>query len=359
MLGELRLVRQLASGNTSVVFLARRSDHVVVVKLPHRALTADHAFVEAFVNGARAAISLQHPNTCELLEVGVEQGAPFLVQEHVRGRSLHDLREMANERRRRLPVEAAVHIVCEALSGLDFAHRALAAAHLGVSPHAVLIGDDGEVKLNGVGMGPARAVRQGVPAARLPYVAPEQVTGAPVGQAADIFAAGVMVYELLHGAGGRLWPQPHTLLKMRKTGFGLEPLGHSRPGLPSGLESAIDRALRRDPADRYATAEGFAAALRHAIEQTGRSFGAFDLRRLLTDLFAGEAPSDPEPPVDPTNLLDVEAMAQQGGADFIDDDPTLEETRPPFFDELGEITLVEGGWDDIRTHVDPDEPEDG
>jgi len=346
------------------VFHARvESDRPLVVKCVHGALAADQAFVQALIDEGRAAVSLVHPNICRLYEVGVEQGVPYLAQEYVRGRSLHELKRMARECNRPLPIEAAVHIVCKVLVGLEFAcNSPLRAVHRGLSPRGILIGDQGEVKLNGLGMGAARQRRSGVPAARLPYLSPEEVTGGPVDHRADIFSCGVVLYELLHGAPERLWPGCALLVKMRKTGFGLEPLGQTRHDLPSGLEDVLDQALRRDPADRHATPGAFATALQRMLRQAGGTFDAYDLARLVAALFSGEAQDNAEPEGDdPTAVIDIEGMAggpsplapmaalspQDTGEAYADDDSTVRETTPPFWGELGEINLLEGDtWQD-------------
>jgi serine/threonine protein kinase len=356
--GRFRLLRRLATGSTADVYHARlESERPLVVKCVHRALAADPAFVEALIDEARAVVSLAHPNICRLYEVGVEQGVPYLAQEYVRGRSLHELQRMTRERNRSLPIEAAVHVVCKVLLGLEFARNSSRAAHRGISPRGILIGDEGVVKLNGLGMGAARQQRSGIPAARLPYLSPEEVTGGPVDHRADIFSSAVVLYELLHGAPERLWPGCALLIKLRKTGFGLEPLGQTRQDLPAGLENVIDQALRRDSADRHATPGAFATALQRVLRQARRTFDAYDLARLVATLFSGETQNCPEPEgYDPTAVLDVEEMAGgpaplapmealspegQGEAN-VDDDSTVRETAPPFWGELGEITLVEG-----------------
>jgi len=224
----------------------------VAVKFLHDDRAREPQVRDAFIRQATAGARLVHPNVLALYDAGTQDGHAFLVTEYVRGGALRGLLE------RRGPVDpgAAAEIMCGILSALSCAHDA-GLVHGDLTSENVLVGAEGHVKVGDFGL--AEAVRTAsVDAVRTdasPYRAPEQVRGEEATPSTDVYAAGVLLAELLAGPaatsaprGGRA-PAPSAI----------------RPGVPKRLDQVVERARAPVPADRYPSA----AAMRAALERLG------------------------------------------------------------------------------------------
>lgn len=272
-LGEYELVRHLATGGMAEIFIARQSgpagfDRELAIKkiLPH--LAREERFISMFLDEARIAARLRHPNIVQIYELGEESGEYFIAMEYIEGGDLADLLDMADERNVEVPIAMSVRIIADVLAALDYAHefseegKPLRIVHRDVSPHNVLIGKDGMIKL--VDFGIAHAVERhaktetGLVKGKLSYMAPEQVEQRGVDRRADIFSAGALLYELLTGEppfGRELAavnailnedpPNPQTL----------------RPDVPDELVEVLMRSLEKDPDERYQSAQEMLEAL--------------------------------------------------------------------------------------------------
>src|SRR4051794_1823378 len=204
--GRYRLLERIARGGMSTVYAAvdERLDRLVAVKVMSSALSADPAFTDRFAREARAAARLTHLNVVSVYDQGHESGPEghhvFLVMELIEGRTL---RELLRERGRLNPAEA-MSIMEPVLSALAAAHRA-GLVHRDVKPENILLSDDGVVKVADFGLAravesDAAATRTGLMMGTVAYCAPEQISQGRADQRSDVYASGVVLFELLTGA---------------------------------------------------------------------------------------------------------------------------------------------------------------
>jgi serine/threonine-protein kinase len=243
----------------------------VAIKRLHRQFARDPEFVNMFLDEARLAARVAHPNVVQTLDIVASADEVFLVMEYVHGATLAQLVRAVGKRRERIPPMIAIGIVCGILHGLHAAHEArdnlgerLDLIHRDVSPHNVLVGPDGVARLLDFGIAKAtgrlQTTREGQLKGKLAYMAPEQALGAAVTSKADIFAASVVLWELLTGA--RLFyagNEAHVLSRVL-TAEVRRPSAIV-PGLPPAVDRVVLRGLERDPARRYATAREMAKEL--------------------------------------------------------------------------------------------------
>lgn len=286
--GRYLLFDRIGRGGMAEIFLARAdmalgaSRHLVVKQvLAH--LSDDEGFARMLIAEAKLAAQLNHQNIVQVVDLGIEERRLFIAMEYVEGFDLNLLLRQLSERRVALPAEFALLIVRETLSAIAYAHRAtdatgqpLGVVHRDVSPSNVLISFEGEVKLCDFGIARAfgRSVDDrpsGVPgdafegaeessriqrarvAGKSAYMAPEHARGDDIDSRADIFAAGILLWELC--AGRRLYKgTEHEMLEMARKGD-VRPLPDR--GLPqhARLQQILDRALKIDPGARYLSAE--------------------------------------------------------------------------------------------------------
>lgn len=289
-LGDYELERHLATGGMAEIFVGRRADapdQKIALKciLPH--LAREERFISMFLDEARIAARLQHPNIVEIYELGEENGEYFIAMEYLDGGDLADLLDVADERQVVVPIAVSVRIIADILSALDYAHdyaqdgKPMRIVHRDVSPHNVLIGSNGKIKL--VDFGIAHAVERhaktetGLVKGKLSYMSPEQVEQRGLDRRADIFSAGALLYELLVGQPpfGRELAAVNAILN--------EPTPNPqllRPEVPDELVAVLERALVKDPDLRYSTAREMADDLEavltaYDVEVTGDDVARF------------------------------------------------------------------------------------
>lgn len=300
--GRYVLFDHIGRGGMADIFLARLRTQLgvarnVVVKQILPALSDDPGFAAMLIEEAKLAAQLNHANVVQVFDLGREEARLFIAMEYVEG---FDLRQMLGELTRArvpLPAEYALLVVREALRGLDYAHRArgtdgqpLGIVHRDVSPSNVLISFEGEVKLCDFGIaralgregsqgGPCESrVRRSRVAGKSAYMAPEQARGDALDARADVFAAGILLWELC--AGRRLYKGTDDEMLAQACAAEVPPLPDR--GLPDTerLCAIVARALAPRPGDRFATAGEFLRDLEdYAIEQrlmaSPLRFGAF------------------------------------------------------------------------------------
>lgn len=294
-LGRYRLVRLLATGGMGEVFLARQEGpggfaKMVVVKRILRHLANDQGFIDLFLNEARLAAQLQHPHIAQVFGLEREANEWFIAMEYVHGRSLRDVLETAAKRGRRVPVAIAVRLASQALQGLHAAHeltdehgRPLGILHRDVTPENLLLSYSGLIKL--VDFGIARAMtgavtRVGRPKGKVSYMAPElTVRGAAVDRRADVYAVGVVLYELLTGALPACVPERSEDLSAPR------PPWVNHPDLPAPLNALLKRALAPDPNDRFSSAHELSAALEAWLTTSGTPVLPADVATWLVELY--------------------------------------------------------------------------
>ncbi len=269
-IGPYRVIGRLATGGMAEILLARVADgsasaRTVVIKrvLPH--LANDPAFVDMFVDEARIAVRLQHPNIVHTEQLVEYQDELFLVMEYLCGESLAGLvRRMTKLDRRMHPVLVA-YVAAEVAAGLHAAHELtdergfpLGIVHRDVSPHNIFLEYEGDVKILdfGIATGADRASRTqtGQLKGKFEYMSPEQCRGFPVDRRSDVFAMGTVLWELC--TGRRLFRRQEAHLSLQAVAEGYAPPPTEvEPACPEIFDAICARALARDRELRYATAD--------------------------------------------------------------------------------------------------------
>ncbi len=261
--GRYELHELLGSGGMAEVYAAY--DEVlrrrVAVKIIHVAQLRDPVSRERFVREARVAAGLQHPNTVAVFDVGEDSDRPFIVMELLEGQSLADRVRTDG----RLPVDEAVPIIAGVLAGLQAAHdRGL--VHRDVKPSNILLPADGGVKLVDFGIATVVAdaathLTTGDEVLGTPrYLAPERVAGQRATPASDLYSLGAVMYECLAGRPPFVADTPVALAVAHQR-EPVRPLGELAPHVPSGIAAVAERALAKNPADRFDSAASMRDAL--------------------------------------------------------------------------------------------------
>ena len=277
VLGRYELIRQIAVGGMAELHLARARSiegfqKLVVLKriLPHYA--QNPRFVEMFLDEARLAATLHHPNIAQVYDIGIEQGNYFFAMEYVHG---EDLRRLSRDEARigiQMPLTAAIAIMAGVCTALHYAHekkgpngKALGLVHRDVSPHNVLVSYDGQVKLVDFGIAKAAGGRHVTDTeslkGKIAYMSPEQCLAKKmIDRRSDIFAAGILLYELTTGTRLFKGENDYSILK-RIVEEPVPPPSSRRSDYPEALEQIVVRCLAREAEDRYATAQAMQIAL--------------------------------------------------------------------------------------------------
>jgi eukaryotic-like serine/threonine-protein kinase len=279
VVGRYALFDEIAAGGMATVHLGRLVGQVgfsrtVAVKRLHPQYAKDAEFVTMFVDEARLASRIQHPNVVSTLDVVKTDEELFLVMEYVQGEALSKLVRNAAKRGERIPPNVVASILSGMLHGLHAAHEAksetrepLNIVHRDISPQNVLVGTDGGARVLDFGVAKAAmrsgATRDGQMKGKLSYMSPEQLNGREVDRRSDIFAAGVVLWEAL--AGKRLFAGADAGEILAKVLAAEIPTPIAAvPSLTQELSDVVMRSLERDPEKRFQTARDFAIALEQA-----------------------------------------------------------------------------------------------
>ncbi len=293
IVGRYALYDDIAAGGMASVHLGRQVgdagfSRTVAIKRLHPQFSKDPDFVAMLVDEGRLAERIRHTNVVAVLDVVSTGGELLLVMEYIHGEALSKLISRMGKVGQRIPLPHAVSILVGLLQGLHAAHEAtdgkggsLGIVHRDVSPENVLVGADGVARVLDFGIAlaedRAQTTRDGQLKGKLAYMSPEQVSSGTVDRRADIYSAGVVAWEML--AGLRLFRADNKGAILLDIVQGkVEPLRTHAPDVPEALEAVVMKALARDPADRYATAEELATALEDAVtpspsRQVGRWVG--------------------------------------------------------------------------------------
>jgi serine/threonine-protein kinase len=277
-LGKYTLVRPLAQGGMAEVWLARYAgpggfEKTAVIKriLPH--LTANADFVQMFLDEARIAARLSHPNVVQVFDFGEAEGSYFLCMEHLVGEDVATLIRLSEKRKRHLPPAVTALILSAACDALHYAHtlcddegQPLNIVHRDVSPSNVFVTYQGAVKVLDFGIAKAEGklsqTQGGVLKGKFVYMSPEQIRGKPLDGRSDVFALGAVLAEML--TGQRLFYRENELgILAAITEDPIPSMGELAPGTPAELDAIVQRALSRDREARFADAH----QMRHALEE--------------------------------------------------------------------------------------------
>lgn len=281
--GRYALVRRLAHGGMATVYLGRVHgaagfEKVVALKLIHPHLANEPDFLEMFFDEARIAARIRHPHVVEILDLGEEQGMHYMAMEWVEGETLAAL--VRALRPGKLPVAVVLQVIADALEGLAAAHKltdthgkAMGLVHRDVSPQNLLISMDGFVKVTDFGImkaaGRHGSTRTGELRGKVAYMSPEQARGKDLDARSDLFAVGVIAWELLHGR--RLFAQSTDAATLERVmacevpPVDDEALRGSDEAVAQGVRQWVARALSPEPQDRFESAREMLDAVRETL----------------------------------------------------------------------------------------------
>jgi serine/threonine-protein kinase len=279
-LGRYRLYAKIAAGGMASVHFARLEgeggfERTVAVKRLHKHLASDPEFSAMFLDEARLAARVRHPNVVPTLDVGSDGGELYVVMEYVHGEPLSRLIRFVAGEAEHIPFDIVSAIMTNVLAGLHAAHEIrdkhgepLELVHRDISPQNILVGTDGIARVIDFGVAKARGrlmtTQDGKVKGKLGYMAPEQLRGERIDRRVDIYAAGVVLWELLTLVRLFATKDDATTLDnllSRK----VEPPSAFAADVPPELDEVVMRALARNPADRFDTAKQMAAALEAAV----------------------------------------------------------------------------------------------
>ncbi|HEY1957075.1 MAG TPA: serine/threonine-protein kinase [Polyangiaceae bacterium] len=274
-LGRYALHAELAAGGMAVVYLARQTGPVgfgktVAVKRLHPHLARDSYFATMFLDEARLAARVQHPNVVPILDVVSSDSELFLVLEYVRGETLSGLLRAARKKDQKIPVPIAAGIVVGLLAGLHAAHEAtdeqgkpLHIVHRDVSPQNLMVGGDGVPRVLDFGVAKAatrlQTTREGQLKGKIPYMSPEQLAG-EVTARSDVYSAALVLWEALTRQRLFRGETEAQVLHLVMTMTAPAP-STINPDVPAALDAVVLKGLARDPKERYATAREMAVAI--------------------------------------------------------------------------------------------------
>ncbi len=335
--GRYWLVRPLASGGMATVHLgclrsAAGVSRPVAIKELHPHVAREAEAIERFLSEGRIASRIRHPNVVPVLDVVVEGDDRLLVMEFIHGASLSELLTLAAPAGDMPPVDVAVRIMVDALEGIHAAHEAtnehgapLMVVHRDVSPQNIMVEAEGRTRIVDFGIAKAfeRSFTTGSTGAirgKLAYSAPEQIGGRAVDRRADIWGAGMVLWELLAGQRHFRDAEPGEIVR-RITAEALPPPSSVRP-CPKALDAIVLRALERDPDMRFASAREMALALEKSGSIADHRTVARWVRRLararldetsrMVDEMEAELRSEPPASTDTANPVAAEARGAPG-----------------------------------------------
>jgi eukaryotic-like serine/threonine-protein kinase len=305
---KYRVIKRLEAGGMAEVYLGEavsvqgfRKKVAIKRVLPH--LAQNQSFIEMFLDEARLSARLDHANIVSVFDISKREDTYFLIMEFVDGVNLKRILESLTKRGQRIRLVDAVHLAIEACRGLSYAHElvdeqghALGIVHRDISPPNIMVTRRGEVKLADFGLAKASTQIQttdpGVVKGKFSYLSPEAANGLPVDARTDIFAIGIVLWEML--AGKRLfWGENDyaTVKLIQKANVPrLAPLNRE---VDEAFEEVLLKALTRDPGDRYQSAREFGAALADYLFSHQLMVTSYDLARMV-ELVTGEGAAAPE-----------------------------------------------------------------
>jgi serine/threonine protein kinase len=296
-------LKKLATGGMAEIFLAKQSglegfEKVVVLKRILTHLATDDEFVSMFLDEARIAAKLSHPNIVQIYDLGKADDTFYIAMEYVSGRNIQHLITKQQAAGGHLPVEHVCRIIGGVCDGLFYAHsrkdydgKPLNIIHRDISPQNILISFAGGVKVVDFGIAKASTqlaqTRAGVLKGKYAYMSPEQVRGSKIDHRSDIFAVGLVMYEMLTGV--RAFERDSSL-KTLKAIVQDKPLNprEMNPEIPMEVVKILSKALEKNPDRRYKTAQEFQLAIEDWLEQSPKKSNNVRLSRFLYDLFDDE-----------------------------------------------------------------------
>ena len=291
-----RVIEKLASGGMAEVYRAESAGlegfkKQVAIKrvLPH--LSEKKKFISMFLDEARLSAHLSHSNCVQVFDIGVGDSAYFIVMEYVDGADLKAVIESLRKQGREFPMEEAVWIATRIAEGLSYAHelvdehgKAFQIVHRDVSPPNVLITKYGEVKIVDFGLAKASSQLEksepGIIKGKFSYLSPEAASGHEVDARTDIFAVGIILWEMLAGRRLFLGDNDYATVKQVQTAQ-VPPITRGSGKIPAQLQVILNKALARDPEHRFQTARDLAASLNEFLYRNSNPVSSYSIAELV------------------------------------------------------------------------------
>ena len=301
--GKYFLLDQLSGGGMADILRALGPEEngrrrVVILKRIQKTHSEREDFHQMFWSEIALTMRFRHPNIVRLFDFGEEAGEPFLAMEYIQGVSLRALVSKFHEQHRGFPVEFSLWAMAETAAGLYYAHefkdsltdQALHLVHRDISPHNVLVSFDGDVKVIDFGISKANVLEETTQAGMLKgkpcYMAPEYVHGGEIDHRFDIFAMGVVLWEMLSGKRLFLAENDFATLKMvRDCDKVVRPPSEVNPKLPKSVDAVVLKALAKNPDHRYQTADEFRKAVLGVLQSISPLFRSDQFRMAIREVF--------------------------------------------------------------------------
>jgi serine/threonine protein kinase len=307
--GNYVLLKRLATGGMAEVFLARPATHkgngrVQVIKriLPH--VATDELFLKMFQTEIRVCMGFNHPHTVQLHDFGEANRQPYISMEYIEGKNLKDVICKFGEKSELMPIPMVLSLLAQAASGLGYAHtfvnkvtgEEVRAIHRDISPHNLILSYDGNLKVIDFGIAKAassmqEATRAGTIKGKYAYLSPEQVNAQIVDARSDIFALGIVAWELLtlRRPFYRDGDSEMTILgTIANCDHHVKPPSFYNCEIPKEVDEIVLKALRKDPNERFSSAVEFQGALRQVMQQYYPKYSYAETGKLMQSLFEEE-----------------------------------------------------------------------
>ncbi|MCP3098627.1 protein kinase [Myxococcus sp. K15C18031901] len=301
LFGKYLLLERINVGGMAEVFIAKAFgvegfERILAIKKILPTMAEDEEFITMFIDEARISVQLNHANIVHIHELGKHDDTYFIAMEYVAGRDVRTILERYRRRKEIMPTAQAVFVASKLCDGLDYAHRKkdargqdLHIIHRDVSPQNVLISYEGEVKVIDFGIAKAanrsQKTQAGILKGKFGYMSPEQVRGMPIDRRSDIFAVGVLLYEML--TGEKLFVGESDFSTLEKVRNADVPLPREfNPNIPPGLEKVVLKALAREPEERYQWGSDLAEDLMRFLLAGDAIYSSKHLSSYMKEAFA-------------------------------------------------------------------------
>lgn len=301
--GNYLLLDRIAVGGMAEVFAAKAFgvdgfERLVAIKRILPTMVEDEEFISMFKDEARIASLLNHSNIVQIHELGKHDDTYFMAMEYISGRDVRLIIDKYKKKDQPVPIPLAVFLLSRIAEGLDHAHRkhdghgrALNVIHRDISPQNVLVSYDGEVKIIDFGIAKAagrlQKTQAGILKGKFGYMSPEQVHGLEIDHRADLYSAGVMLYEMLTGT--KLFSGESDFSTLEKVRAGdVRPPSELNPAIAPGLERVVMKALAKDRDERYQHGSELHEDLLRVLYSSGEVFSTANLQAFMQETFAEE-----------------------------------------------------------------------
>lgn len=299
--GKYLLLEKVAAGGMAEIYLAKSTaatglNKFFAIKRILPQFSTNEDFVAMFKEEAKVCINLNHSNVVSIFDFGIEAGTFYLVMDYVEGRNLRQIINELKKTNKSFSIDQALYLVKEAAAGLDHAHRCVDGAtgkplnitHRDMSPQNVMVSFDGEIKVIDFGIAKAEteaeSTKAGTLKGKFSYMSPEQAEGQSIDPRTDVFALGIVLWELL--ANDRLFTGSNEAAILRKVrDCQVPPIRKINPTVPQELERIVMKALAKDKNVRYQTAANFHRDLNRFLNTQYPDFSPQDFSLFVKDAF--------------------------------------------------------------------------